>query len=470
MVERLDGVQEVVGSNPAGPTTRVTLPRLFLVMFYNLKRICFFFIFSLLAVALLPALPLSEKRVEVIDFNDGVIEKKRCPMDRDYFLYLPAVIDPTRTYWLICYVHGAHGFGRDDIMSLKHFVARGDCIGVAPSFTQGFQLLENKTDEQLIGILHQLGTTYKLHSKIFVFGHSGGGQFTHRFMLKHPDLVIACEACSSGTWATGGKFGSLFSSVPNSSDGQARIFHADRDKEVEKADGARRTMKSDDGCVCTHCLRKTSRSTQYPSGFPASAVDWYEISGLDQSLSQNIPIAIGCGSKDRGKVGATIQLLSSHSRQERLELVEEEILNRVQWFHEFEHQLHQGNFFYKSKLFQGEAHHVDEREQEALALESFSLGTCGMLPEEKAFFDLELAKVQKEMSNHKYDFADEQLHQLKMKMEERSHMYLKKELNNHGWSVNEEALEHCHQALGEFLDEEITRIKKEAQLNPDISH
>jgi hypothetical protein len=159
-------------------------------------------------------------------------------------------------------------------------------------------------------------------------------------------------------------------------------------------------------------------------------------------------------------------LLSPHSSQESLELAEEEILNRVQWFHEFEHQLHQGNFFYKSKLFQGEAHHVNESEQEALALESFSLGTCGMLPEEKVFFDLELAKVQKEISNQKYDFADEQFHQLKIKMEERSHRCLKQDLNAHGWSVNEEALKHCYQALGEFLNEEITHLKKETHLTP----
>ena len=59
-----------------------------------------------------------------------------------------------------------------------------------------------------------------------------------------------------------------------------RIFHNDRNEEIAKADGARRTMKSDDGCVCTHCLRKTSRSTQHPSDIPASAVDRYEICGL----------------------------------------------------------------------------------------------------------------------------------------------------------------------------------------------
>jgi hypothetical protein len=60
----------------------------------------------------------------------------------------------------------------------------------------------------------------------------------------------------------------------------ARIFHTDRDEKVAKADGARRAMKSDDGCVCTHCLRRTSSSTQHPAGFPAFGVDWHGIFGL----------------------------------------------------------------------------------------------------------------------------------------------------------------------------------------------
>jgi 3-dehydroquinate synthase len=70
--------------------------------------------------------------------------------------------------------------------------------------------------------------------------------------------------------------------------GLARIFHTDRDEEAAMADGARRAMKSDDGCVRTHCPRKTSRSTQHPSGFPASVVDRYEIFGLDPILLRSM--------------------------------------------------------------------------------------------------------------------------------------------------------------------------------------
>ncbi|MCF7729350.1 MAG: NAD(+) synthase [Chthoniobacterales bacterium] len=72
-----------------------------------------------------------------------------------------------------------------------------------------------------------------------------------------------------------------------------RIFHTDRGEEAAKADGARRAMTSDDGCVYTHCPRKTSRSTQHPSGFPASAGDRDETFGLTRIFHT-----------DRGEEGA----------------------------------------------------------------------------------------------------------------------------------------------------------------------
>jgi|GEM_PF-2335292 len=59
-----------------------------------------------------------------------------------------------------------------------------------------------------------------------------------------------------------------------------RICHTNRDEEAAKADGARQVMKSDNGCMSTYCPRKTSSSTQNPSGLPTSTVDRHEIFGL----------------------------------------------------------------------------------------------------------------------------------------------------------------------------------------------
>ncbi|MCF7729741.1 MAG: squalene/phytoene synthase family protein [Chthoniobacterales bacterium] len=59
-----------------------------------------------------------------------------------------------------------------------------------------------------------------------------------------------------------------------------RIFHNDRDEEAAKADGERYVMKSDNIGACTHSLKKTSKSTLHPAGFPVSADDPNEILGL----------------------------------------------------------------------------------------------------------------------------------------------------------------------------------------------
>jgi porin len=64
----------------------------------------------------------------------------------------------------------------------------------------------------------------------------------------------------------------------------ALIFHGDCDEEDAKLDESRRVMKSDNGCVRTHCPRKTSRSTQHHPSFPASAVDQYEICRLEPRI------------------------------------------------------------------------------------------------------------------------------------------------------------------------------------------
>ncbi len=59
-----------------------------------------------------------------------------------------------------------------------------------------------------------------------------------------------------------------------------RIFHTDRNEEVAKADGARRSMKSDDDCVCTYLPSQNVSLTQHPSGFPAYVIDLHGIFGL----------------------------------------------------------------------------------------------------------------------------------------------------------------------------------------------
>ena len=360
----------------------------------------------------------------------ATVQKMNCPMNRDYYLYLPGKIDPNRTYWLVCYVHGSNGHAQSDVASLQDFVARGDCIGVAPSFAKGFQLLKNGTDEQLIGILHQLSQQYKLHTKIFVFGHSAGGQFSHRFTLRHPDYVIGCEACSSGTWATGGVYQSL-------------------------TQGAK-----------------------------------------------TIPIAIGCGEEDRGEIGTTIAILGNgnaedmHSTRENhhwgvlrmhhhdagfsidfpgvrcanassnhmeRQRSEDPGWNRIEWFQKFSQLLEQGNFFFKAKTFPNELHDIHKPEQEDLAMEAFLLGTCGMLPQERATYDATIATIKKNIAAGTSDITESDFQKLQDDVTTRSKDAVRKTLLSQGWYVNEAALDQCLLSAQQFVNEETIYLQQQAK-------
>jgi poly(3-hydroxybutyrate) depolymerase len=137
------------------------------------------------------------------------VSKQTDSMGRDYYLFTPDKIDPGITYWLVVEVHGYGGQGSLG-SGVREWADRNDCIGVAPSFpNEGYQLLGKDSDRQLIGIFQKLQNQYKLHDKLFIYGHSGGAQFSHRFALKYPQLVIGCCATSAGTWATGAGYGDL---------------------------------------------------------------------------------------------------------------------------------------------------------------------------------------------------------------------------------------------------------------------
>jgi pimeloyl-ACP methyl ester carboxylesterase len=124
---------------------------------------------------------------------------------RDYYLFLPDKIDPGRTYWLVVEVGGFQGATvgtrANEKSGVSRWVSRGNCIGISPSFPNGYQVLLENTDVQLINIFHTIQDRYQLHKKLFLYGHSGGAQFAHRFTLKHPDLVAGCCATSGGSWA-----------------------------------------------------------------------------------------------------------------------------------------------------------------------------------------------------------------------------------------------------------------------------
>ncbi len=125
----------------------------------------------------------------------------------DCYVYTPDPIDPAKTYQLVVGVHGAGGHGKG-AAGMKDWAQRGDVIVIGPSFeTKGERPYQNGDGphaEKLIALFRQLGKEYKLKDKMFLHGFSGGSQFSHRFVMNHPDLVCGVSSHSGGSWATDG--------------------------------------------------------------------------------------------------------------------------------------------------------------------------------------------------------------------------------------------------------------------------
>lgn len=125
---------------------------------------------------------------------------RRGPMGREYWLLVPARLDRSRPAHLVVLAHGFRGQGGDILWLRRAFAAFRDCVFLAPSFPEGFQLLQRETDSQLLRLFAQLRRELELHPQLFVCGFSAGAQFAHRFAMRHPDKVLGCAAHAGGTW------------------------------------------------------------------------------------------------------------------------------------------------------------------------------------------------------------------------------------------------------------------------------
>ena len=110
--------------------------------------------------------------------------------------------NPDTKRWVIVDVHGAGGpkknwFG----YRLLEFFGEDKVIAFAPVFGDGYHLGEGEAAKQFIEQFEWIKKNYNVHDKMFLYGHSAGAQFVHRFAFNHPDLVVGVSAHSAGSWA-----------------------------------------------------------------------------------------------------------------------------------------------------------------------------------------------------------------------------------------------------------------------------
>ena len=132
-------------------------------------------------------------------FEEKVIDKDKLGPS---YVYVPKNIDTSKTYWVVVGVHGARGKAKGAAGIANWADKKDNVIVVSPQYASGYQNAYEEHQKKLIRILKAVAKQYKIHPRVFLYGFSGGAQFTHRFAMQQPGLVCGVSAHSGGSWAT----------------------------------------------------------------------------------------------------------------------------------------------------------------------------------------------------------------------------------------------------------------------------
>jgi pimeloyl-ACP methyl ester carboxylesterase len=127
-----------------------------------------------------------------------------------FFSHVPDNLDRSAPLFV-----AVHGTGRDPEYYVRNFSGKAENAGLAlmaPLFDEWryshYQAIErerggNRADLALQTMVASLKASLGITSKqILLYGHSGGAQFAHRYMMAHPEEVAALAVSAAGyyTW------------------------------------------------------------------------------------------------------------------------------------------------------------------------------------------------------------------------------------------------------------------------------
>jgi len=128
---------------------------------------------------------------------------------QEYFMYLPSTSGPESR---VCVL--VHGMSRDPMNLVKRFRQLSEIQGVvlvAPHFTTtrhaDYQRMGRdgkgiRADLTLNAVIDEVAwLTGASTQQVYMFGHSGGAQFTHRYAMAYPQRVAKAAILSAG-WYT----------------------------------------------------------------------------------------------------------------------------------------------------------------------------------------------------------------------------------------------------------------------------
>jgi pimeloyl-ACP methyl ester carboxylesterase len=143
------------------------------------------------------------------DSDRGKILQRELDDRNKYFLYVPRGLRPDSP--LLVSIHGISRNAKEHVEAFQRIAERRDVIVLAPVFSDyrygDYQRLGRRGRGSRADLALQRLTSHVIYewglvsSKFYIYGHSGGAQFAHRYAMAYPQDVAALGLSAAG-WYT----------------------------------------------------------------------------------------------------------------------------------------------------------------------------------------------------------------------------------------------------------------------------
>ena len=153
------------------------------------------------------------KSLTYYDFGHTTVYAARSDQRFSYCAYVPSDYDEDgdKTYPLAVIVHGTERGMQNYRDAFADFAERNGVIVLCPLFPVGicfpgdlssYKLLRQggiEYDQILLDMIDEMRARYRISDpRVMMYGFSGGGHFTHRFLYLHPERLMAASIGAPG--------------------------------------------------------------------------------------------------------------------------------------------------------------------------------------------------------------------------------------------------------------------------------
>ncbi|MFK4259599.1 hydrolase [Agrobacterium tumefaciens] len=159
-------------------------------------------------------IPGDGKKLTFYDFGRTIVYASRLDQRFPYCVYVPDDYDEDsdKTYPIAVIVHGTERDMQGYREAFIDFAEENGVIVLVPLFPasvvrpgdiNSYKMLrygDVHYDAVMLDMIEELRERYRIDGdKVLMYGFSGGGQFTHRFLYLHPERVLAASIGGPGT-------------------------------------------------------------------------------------------------------------------------------------------------------------------------------------------------------------------------------------------------------------------------------